>query len=238
MNNSEKTCANKFAYRLLNHANGPIVESRRLFCNRWRCRYCAPKMGERLREQIIRESKKHHLDIALTLTLSAENRPSEAVAFRIIKDVWARFRTAMKSIYSEHFVYIWVLGITRSGQPHLHVLINQSFRQQQLSQIWERCGGGKVVCVKEVKNAVIQADYMACNILGPGFLRGTRRFGNSKHVKLSMKKLVGSWELVPQMNSLDSIAPPKRILCEKPDRDGKRVYCIVKRPYLHLREEE
>jgi hypothetical protein len=195
-------------------------------------------MGERLREQIIRESKKHNLDIALTLTLNVEKGLSEAVAFRLIKDVWQRFRTSMKSIYGDRFIYVWVLGITRSGQPHMHVLINQSIRQQEASQIWERCGGGKIICAKRVKNIIIQADYLACNILGPGFLRGTRRFGNSKHIKLNIKKLVGPWEVVSQMNSLDSVAPPKRILYEEADRNGKRVYCIVKRPYLHFREEE
>jgi hypothetical protein len=171
------------------------------------------------------------------LTLNPAGSTCCADSFRKVKTVWSKFRHLMNRLPGNKFEYIWVVGVSDAGEAHLHLLTNKSIDQGFLAELWKRCGGGSIVHIKKVRSLVARADYMACNALSRGFLRGSRRFGASKTIKLNVRSVTAPWEVVPGT----SIAPLirwKKVLYKRCDSNGDIIYCIFKERYNPRREEE
>jgi hypothetical protein len=237
LNNPSKSCVRKFAYRLVKHAEGTAAERRKIFCNSWRCIYCGPKKGLRLREAIIRHSEKFGLNRMLTLTLRGDSKPFHPSSFRKLSNAWDTFRENMRKHYGGRFVYVWVLGIGESGRVHMHVLVSESIDQKTTAAVWQQSGGGIVDC-KKVNDIVPIADYMACNPLSLSIPMKTRRFGCSRVLNLHLKPMRGLWETVSGMTSLMQLPEDFRVLSYEEDSQGTPVYCIAREPYYRSDRHE
>jgi len=233
-----RSCVRKFALRIIRRQGIPIVERRRIHCNQWGCDVCGYRRAERLREEIINEAKKHGLSIGLDLTLGPINKTCPANSFRRLKQAWSKFRHAMNRLPGKKLEFIWVVGVSEMGEAHLHLLVNKFIEQRLLSEIWRKSGGGPVIHVRKVEEIVPRADYMSCNCLSHGFLKGSRRFGNSKGIKLKVRSLVAEWEVVPKVINLDVLLHGKKVLHCRRDSEGNVVYAIFKERYNPRREEE
>ncbi len=124
---------------------------KRLYCKRWSCPECGPRMAWQLSKDIESAAGEKQLDRFLTLTLNPETIPEKDHPHRHIWNVWGKFRVYLGRKYNEPISYICVLELHRSGIPHLHALVDRYIHQKWISQAWEAVGGGPIVFIKRVE---------------------------------------------------------------------------------------
>lgn len=73
---------------------------------------------------------------------------------------WNKFVAALRH-YHPDFKFFKVIECHKSGQWHFHVLGNIWMDWHLVQRLWEQCGAGKVVFVKELKNSSGVAYYIA-----------------------------------------------------------------------------
>jgi hypothetical protein len=92
-------------------------------------------------------------DIKIELTIDPKKFFKLYDEFVFINRAWNKLRSWLKKRYGD-FEFLRVLEVTKKGRPHLHVLISgiKWIDQAELSEIWEKYGGGEVVYIKRVYN--------------------------------------------------------------------------------------
>lgn len=92
-------------------------------------------------------------DIKIELTIDPKKFLNLYDEFIFINRAWNKLRSWIKRRYGE-FEFLKVLEVTEKGRPHLHVLISgiRWINQGELSEIWQKYGGGEVVYIKRVYN--------------------------------------------------------------------------------------
>jgi hypothetical protein len=92
-------------------------------------------------------------DIKIELTIDPKKFFNLYDEFVFINRAWNKLRSWIRKRYGE-FEFLRVLEVTEKGRPHLHVLISgvKWIDQGELSDIWQKYGGGEVVYIKRVYN--------------------------------------------------------------------------------------
>ena len=92
-------------------------------------------------------------DIKIELTVDPKKFFRLYDEFVFINRAWNKLRSWIRKRYGD-FEFLRVLEVTKKGRPHLHVLISgiKWINQAELSEIWEKYGGGEVVYIKRVYN--------------------------------------------------------------------------------------
>ena len=100
-------------------------------------------------------------DLKIELTIDPKKFISLYDEFPFINKAWNKLRSWIRRRYGD-FEFFRILEVTRAGRPHLHILISgiRWIPQKELSEIWSKYGGGKVVYIKRVWN---QSNLKACN---------------------------------------------------------------------------
>ena len=238
MSRSFKSCHGRYSFRLRENSTPPVIERMRLFCNRWSCYYCGPQKAELLRDRIVSASFAHNLQWQMTLTLDSSSTPENSCPFKTIKTAWGRFYQYLLRSHSDRLKYLWVLGIDESGRPHLHFLLNTSLPRKLLSGSWHIRGGGSVIHTGKVWKINNFADYLACNLLSPGYPKKEHHLGSSQAVSLRAPNIESAWQDAPSISSMNDIAREHRVNLHsrKFDDHGNLIFCRAKRTPEFVRD--
>jgi hypothetical protein len=92
-------------------------------------------------------------DLKVELTIDPKKFFRLYDEFVFINRAWNKLRSWLRRRYGD-FEFLRVLEVTKKGRPHLHVLISgiKWINQSELSDIWQKYGGGEVVYIKRVYN--------------------------------------------------------------------------------------
>jgi hypothetical protein len=125
----------------------------------------------------------------LTLTLDPATAPADQdEQHRYLTERFNALRTELKDRYSG-LSYVWIREEGESGNPHLHLLVDRYLPQDELSELAERVGLGRIVDIRRV-NARNAARYLT-KYLTKGALHelpdGLRRYGSSADVDLAVR---------------------------------------------------
>jgi hypothetical protein len=104
---------------------------KRLYCKRWSCPECGPRMAWQLSKDIESAAGEKGLDRFLTLTLNPETIPDKDHPYRHIWNVWGKFRVYLGRKYKEPISYICVLELHESVLPlHRALRLDRSDQQE------------------------------------------------------------------------------------------------------------
>jgi len=232
----------KWCGRWSMHGRNPIngrLCTRRMNCKSWSCSYCGPHRAKMAKKSIRENADALGMRIFLTLTLDPEKIQFIAdpmVATRHIKKCWNKFRTYLKRYYGVVPRFITVLEFTKSGTPHLHVLLDRYIPQAWVSNVWSGLGGGRVVWVKRIRDVSRYLSKYLTKDLLLSAPKGSRRITACRAIKL-FPKWVGQhttqeilktsvWSLLEEARmsrALTEKAPSLlhgRELVLEPDREG------------------
>lgn len=139
-----------------NHIGG---QARLLKCKRWSCEICRPDN----RRRVIRLAAKGQPDKFMTLTSKAFQYETPDIAAQAMRDAFARLiRLMRKRFPSKTLEYMRVFEATKSGWPHLHILLRAPFIPQRwLSAAWNRLLGSKIVDIRPVGTGEGVANYVS-----------------------------------------------------------------------------
>jgi hypothetical protein len=92
-------------------------------------------------------------DVKIELTIDPKKFFNLYDEFLFINRAWNKLRSWLVRRYGE-FDFLRVLEVTEKGRPHLHVLLSgiKWISQAELSDMWQKYGGGEVVYIKKVYN--------------------------------------------------------------------------------------
>jgi len=172
---------------------------RRLNCGSWTCPYCGPRRARRARKRICEVAEGLNLKYFLTLTLNPKKLEHPKLAVPHLRLTFNAFREYLRREFGVAPTYICVLEFTKKGVPHLHVLLDRYIRQQWISRVWEKLGGGRVVFIKQVtvrRIARYLSKYLTKDLIMSA-PKGTRRITTARSIKLFPKFNSGiAWELL------------------------------------------
>ena len=133
-------------------------------------------------------------DLKIELTLDPKKFFNVWDEFRFMGKAWNKLRSWLYRRYGR-FEYFWCREIHESGRPHLHILISgiHWISQAELSDVWQKYGGGHRVWVRRIQNRdSIKASRYAMKYLNKAldpkdpkypallFASNTRMFGMSR----------------------------------------------------------
>ena len=102
-------------------------------------------------------------DLKIELTVDPKKCMQYHTEFALLQKGWNRLRSWIRRRYGD-FEYFKVLEITKAGRPHFHVLLSgvKWVDQNELSDLWDSYGCGKIVWVKRVdsRNNVKMCAYV------------------------------------------------------------------------------
>jgi hypothetical protein len=92
-------------------------------------------------------------DLKIELTIDPKKFMLLSDEFVFITKGWNKLRSWLKRRYG-NFEFLRVLEVQKSGRPHLHVLLSgiKWIDHAELSEIWQKYGGGEIVYIKNVYN--------------------------------------------------------------------------------------
>lgn len=158
-------------------------------CKCWHCGRCGPIKARRYCKAIGRLAEEHKLNILLTLTLDPK-KIQGIDSTRYINGIFAHFRTYLKRELQQSPDYIRVLEYQpKSGNAHLHILLNRRIRQTWISEAWSALGGGQIVDIRRVKMRSA-ARYLSKYLTKQMVLNApkrARRVTTSRGIKLNPK---------------------------------------------------
>ena len=172
---------------------------RRLNCGSWTCSYCGPKRATRARKRICEVAEGLNLKYFLTLTLDPKKLEHPKLAVPHLRLTFNAFREYLRREFDDAPSYVCILEFTQKGVPHLHVLFDRYIRQQWISEVWDRLGGGRIVFIKQVtvrRVARYLSKYLTKDLIMSA-PKGTRRITTARSIKLFPKFNSGiAWELL------------------------------------------
>jgi hypothetical protein len=122
----------------------------------------------------------------MTLTLDPSRIPEGADPIKYLRNTFSKFRTSLKRKYGEAITYISILELQKSGNPHLHVLVDRHISQAWISESWQAVGGGKIVDIRIVD--IHRAPHYLTKYLSKQAIlsvpKGVRRYTTSRGIKL------------------------------------------------------
>jgi len=125
------------------------VESMKIPCDSWECPDCGKKkaimLGNRIKGGFQNER-------ARLLTLTYEGRKTLRAGILGLKSSWNRLRGELVRKFGMSKFFWCLEGGSEHGRPHLHVLINCYVPQKQLARLAQRCGFGRIVDIRAVKD--------------------------------------------------------------------------------------
>lgn len=164
------------------------IESMKIPCGSWECPDCGKKraimLGNRVKGGFENER-------ARLLTLTYEGRKTLCDGIRCLKYSWNRLRGELVRKYGLS-KFFWALeGGSEHGRPHLHVLINCYVPQKRLVGLARRCGFGRIVDIRSVKDGGgfgYVFKYLSKGLGSYAVLRALkdthgRRYGVSRNIK-------------------------------------------------------
>lgn len=181
----------RWSLRGLNPVNGRMC-TRRMNCKTWACSYCGPRRAKMARTSIRNNAEALGLKYFLTLTLDPskiEFIADRSFAVPYMRQCWNKFREYLRREFGCPPSFIAVLEFTKSGAPHLHVLLDRFIDQRWISATWDSLGGGRICFIKQVK-VVHVARYLSKYLTKELLLsapKGSRRTTSSRSVKLFPK---------------------------------------------------
>lgn len=153
-------------------------------CKSKHCPRCAPRLAARRARQIERAARQHNLRFFLTLTqASGELSPNELL--RKLRATWTKLRTYFVRRCRQTMIYITIVEVSGSGNPHLHVLLHQDIDERWLADTWANLGGGEFVSVRRVTDLTSVCRYVAKQIAHPpenALPPGTRLLTKSRDI--------------------------------------------------------
>jgi hypothetical protein len=109
------------------------------------------------------------------------------------------FREYLRREFGEAPSYVCILEFTKNGVPHLHVLFDRYIKQQWISAVWDKLGGGRIVFIKQVtvrRVACYLSKYLTKDLIMSA-PKGTRRITTARSIKLFPKPNSGiAWDLL------------------------------------------
>ena len=165
-----------------------------------RCDWCSERRRKKWLKRIARTAEVHQLTRLLTLTLDPAKLPdpTDIVAIsRHLRRTWANFRTYLSREYGASLRFITVAEAgRRTTHLHLHVLLGQFVRQDWISDVWSRLGGGRVVHIRYVDVHNVSrylAKYVTKDSFPRSLLRRVRQFTASLKTWVDVKKVHTDW---------------------------------------------
>lgn len=130
-----------------------------LRCKRWHCDLCNPFNHRRIK-RLAREGLPN---VFLTLTVNPARYETPDAAARDLKTAWVNLRRAMeRSFEIKHPPFIAIFEKTKTGWPHLHILMRCRFiAQKWYSDTMKRLIGAPIVDVRFIQDTGRVAAYVA-----------------------------------------------------------------------------
>jgi hypothetical protein len=199
----------------------------RLHCKTWGCERCGPKKAKRYKFQIAQAAEKHGLQRFMTLTIDPK-KLSGADPLPYLRDCWAKFRQSLRRKFGESPKYICVLEFQKSGNPHLHILVDRWVKQEWIKESWQAVGGGQHVDIRFVDIHRVSrylSKYLTKELLLSAPLR-SRRVTTSHGIQLNERDAKTDADIfrVP-LDDLFRIATEPRLL--KYENEGKTLVSFV-----------
>lgn len=120
-------------------------------CERDKCRVLFWSRRVRLISALI---EKFDLRRFFTLTLDRDIIPVDLDPWDYVHRPWSKFRKRMNRKYDAGFKFVAVLEAHKNNKfPHIHGFTNVWMRQNEWSEMWQACGGGKIVWVEKVSDS-------------------------------------------------------------------------------------
>jgi len=200
--NDRYDCRDEFADMFYRNPDGETMAYR---CGSWDCYCCAHRMRMNLIEELERLiEERPEMCRLLTLTVGGDTGPETVEGqHRHLTDRFNALRTTLRDSYGD-LSYVWIRHEgDENGRPHLHLLVDQYLPQEEISEMAERLGLGRVVDIRKVE-ARNAAKYLT-SYLGKGTLAnlpdGLRRYGSSSDISLEVRSSGnsdGDWELMKE----------------------------------------
>ena len=166
-------------------------------CKCWSCRYCGPRKAKKYKYLIRQIAEREGLTRFITLTLDPSRIEGEAV--RYLRQVFNKFRLYLRREYGAPVKYIAVLEFQKSGNPHLHLLVDRYIHWRWIRTAWSALGGGTVVDARFVDVHNISrylSKYLTKELLQSAPSR-SRRVTTSRAIRLIEEKKNNSvWTLL------------------------------------------
>jgi hypothetical protein len=183
---------------------GPDGDTAPFRCGSWDCYCCGYRMRQNLVEEIQRVcTQRPAIRRMMTLTLDPATAPARQESqHRYLTERWNALRTALSRRFGGDLSFIWVREEGESGNPHLHILVNQFIPQKWLSATWSELGGGEVVHITGIERVEKAAHYVGKYLTKEAFTGlpdGIRRYGSSQDISLSVRggdDSEGDWRLL------------------------------------------
>jgi hypothetical protein len=197
------------------------VRFARINCKCWACPYCGPKKAKRYRCAVRENAQRLKLNRFLTLTLDPSKIEGDPV--RYLRGVFNEFRVYLRRKFGVAPQYIAVLEFQKSGNPHLHILLDRYIERNWIAQTWSAIGGGRIVDIRFVDIGRISnyvSKYLTKELLLSAPL-GSRRVTTSRGIQLLEKpKKTHHWEFLktPVFHCAESLWPYVEVL--EIDEDG------------------
>jgi len=151
----------------------------RLRCKRWDCPVCGPRRVRKL--QRLAEAGRPSAMLTLTSNPAMYEHPADAArdlvkAFRLLR------RRVKRSRGWKSFPFLAVFERTKSGWPHLHVLLRTPFIPQRvISRIMGELTNAPVVWIERVSDQRRAAGYVAKYLAkSPARFQGCRSYWRSR----------------------------------------------------------
>ncbi len=155
-------------------------------CKSWFCPYCGTKKAYQLRRAIQEWIQHLNLKRLMTLTLDPARIPPGEDPIKYIRSTFNKFRVSLKRKYGEPISYISILELHKSGNPHVHILVDRHIPQAWISKSWQAVGGGRIVDIRMVD--LHKAPHYLTKYLSKQAIlsvpRGIRRYTTSRNIKL------------------------------------------------------
>lgn len=196
-NKRNRHCGYMTVSGTVDHDGKKHIAYARMYCKKWNCPDCGPRLAKKLQRNIAHAAREHNLDRLLTLTLDPR-RIKTADPIGHIWKTWQKFRVYLQRKFKESITYVAVMELHKSGLPHLHILIDRFIPQAWISDRWERLGGGRVVDVRRINNLDNAAWYLSKYLSKDALRRvpkGKRRYSKSRNVRFPKRELEGNWHL-------------------------------------------
>lgn len=130
-----------------------------LRCKRWSCPLCNPVNHRRIK----RAAREGRPNTFLTLTVNPSRYSTVDQAARDLKAAWLNVRRAMQRSFGiERPPFIAIFESTKTGWPHLHILMRCRFISQRwYSDQMKRLIGAPIVDVRFIQDVGRVAGYVA-----------------------------------------------------------------------------
>lgn len=224
------SCSDRVAYRIVDepiHKN-MSMQYLRLCCDNWPCKNCGPRKKMLLSKAIKKAVIKYDLTRFLTLTIDPESNYNTELLCNKIMAAWKKFRVHLGRDFSSPTSYIWVLELTESGIPHLHILLDRYIHKSWIYNKWCASGGGIVTKMEHINESEISrtVNYLLKQFTSSSkkLPVGRHRYQTSRNIKLKKPRIRKGWKFTSGTIESHFEKASNRVTSIKHDENGKLIY--------------